>query len=100
MTPEQELQQLRQDNAELLNEKAQAVKAWHDEIRATLKRLSEEIASIQQNITRTLILQDWIKKLDARVEALEKFQIKAMGIAVGAVFALGVVWKVIDKLWS
>lgn len=99
MSEDEELQRLRKENAELLHEKAQAVKQWHEEIRSTLKRLSEEIAAIQSNITKTIILQDWIKKLDSRVEALEKFQIKAVGIAAGSMISLGVVWKVVDKLW-
>lgn len=49
MTPEDEAAELKLANAALLKEKADAVARWHEEVRASLKAMTSEIAAIKLN---------------------------------------------------
>jgi vacuolar-type H+-ATPase subunit E/Vma4 len=93
------LRGLKAANAELLREKAEAVKAWHEEIRHTLAHLGMEVATIKAHITATLQLQERMETLEVRLKTLEDFKLKAVSILAGAIMVLGLFWKLIDKFW-
>ncbi len=75
MTPEDESARLKQENAALLKEKADAVALWHDEVRLSLKTLTSEIALIKLNTNELPQLRANQESQAVRIRVLEDFRI-------------------------
>ena len=95
---EVEQQELKEANAALLREKADAVAAWHKEVRDTLKKHTEELQIIMRNTTELPQLRANIATLETRVRNIEDFKIKAIFSMVVAFVLIGVFWKWIDRI--
>lgn len=98
MLTEAEQQQLKEDNAALLREKADAVAAWHKEVRDTLKKLTDEIATIKGNTSELPQLRANLESLQTRVRVLEDFKTRFIAYIVLAFAFIAAFWKIIDRV--
>ena len=107
-----EQQEMKEENARLLREKAAADAEWHKEVRATLKAHSTELQSIVHNTSELPQLRAELRDVDKRVKRLEDLdmdkRVKRLedlatkmvaGISVTLAF-IAAMWKLIDKLWT
>lgn len=95
MSPEDESAKLKQENAALLKEKADAVAQWHDEVRLSLNTLTSEIALIKLNTNELPQLRANQESQAVRIRVLEDFRIimTALYVLTVAGFVLYVNWK-------
>lgn len=96
MSTEDESAKLKQENAALLKEKADAVAQWHDEVRLSLKTLTSEIALIKLNTNELPQLRANQESQAVRIRVLEDFRIIMVALYILTVvgFALFVNWKI------
>ncbi len=95
-----EIKEMKRENAALLHEKAEAVAKWHEEVRSTLASLSIEVAGIKANINTALQLQAALEKLEKRIKVIEDFKMRATAYMMGAFAIVALFWKVLDKIWK
>lgn len=95
-----EQQEMKEENAKLLREKADAVAQWQEEVRRTLKKHTEDLAVISHNTDELPHLRTEINGLKERVKDIEDFKLKAVAAMSTAFALLAAAWKLIDKLWS
>jgi hypothetical protein len=98
-----EIKNLRRENAELLKEKADAVSRWHEEVRETLRTQGLDIATIKANTNGTAELRARLEKLEERIKIIEDFKIRVLAQGITAMFISGgiitALWKLID-VWT
>lgn len=97
---ESEQQEMKEENAKLLREKADAVAKWHEEVRVTLKKHSDELQAILFNTAELPALRLEIRDLKARIKVIEDFKLKAVAGMSTAFAVLAAIWKFIDHLWK
>ena len=95
-----EIKNLRRENAELLKEKAEAVSRWHEEVRETLRTQGLDIATIKANTNGTAELRTKLEKLQEEVQTLRDFKNKLTAYMVCAGFLIAAFWKFIDHIWK
>lgn len=95
MTPEEEAAELKLANAVLLKEKADAVARWHEEVRASLKTLASEIATVKLNTNELPQIRANQESHSTRIRSLEDRWIIIVAVWVMTVlgFILYVHWR-------
>lgn len=95
-----ELAELKRENANLLAEKAKAVADWHLEVRQTLASHGRELATINASISSAMLLRAVVDGHDTRIKKLEDFKLQAVAYWTAASAVVIALWKVIDKFWQ
>jgi hypothetical protein len=97
---DEEIAEMKRLNAELLQEKAEAQRQWHEEVRATLATHSAQLATINANITAAVALQPVVAAMEKRIKVVEEFKVRLTAYVMGAFGVVAVFWKLVDKLWK
>lgn len=96
----EELRELKRQNAALREKEAKAIQDWHEEVRKTLARLSEDMITVKANTAHINDVSAEVKALEARVKILEDFKVKLIAYMTVAGLVIAAFWKVIDKIWK
>lgn len=100
MTAEEiENNRIRAEHAALLKAKGDAEAAWHKEVRETIFEHGEAHTLIKNQLMEVEKISKRTDNLELRVKKLEDFKLQVVAYWTAATFVVGIIWKVIDKMW-